>query len=64
MSDEQKIDELTKLRKSWTGDTPEGFYMPMSLQVLTSLYNQEYLTDLLNGDKVISLIGYFDDYKL
>lgn len=63
MTDQQKVDALTQIRQDWNGNTDEG-YIPLSLQALTSLYNQQYQTDLLNGSQVIDLIGYMDDYVL
>ena len=64
MTDQEKIEALNEIRREWTGETEEGFYLPMTIDVLTTLFNQKYRDDMLNGDEIYELLGKMEDYAL
>lgn len=64
MTDAEKINALNAIAEEWDGIDEEVGYIAMTVQAITCLYNQANPDNLLNGDDVINLIGYKDDYKL
>lgn len=64
MTDQEKIEGLTKIMEEWTGESEEGFYIPLNRQALAVLFFQKYPDNLIEGREIIRLVGDKRDYSI